>query len=222
MTVYSILASQAVVAASEFITSGEFLAVGVELDDVYTIVKRTINAATKYYMEKFDRDTFVDSALTGGAASSVNVAHLPNTEVQIIRDGFANSVQTVPASSPYTVTFSNPATSSYQVGLNYTVTAVTMPAEPRLAQGSVYGVQKRILQVDAIVYETQSMAVNGQEIPFTAFGGAALDQAIVPFTGTKTAHGLLGFSKTGQITITQNIPLKMTLLGLEYRMSVGD
>ena len=222
MTVYSILASQAVVAASEFITSGEFLAVGVELDDVYTIVKRTINAATKYYMEKFDRDTFVDSALTGGAASSVNVAHLPNTEVQIIRDGFANSVQTVPASSPYTVTFSNPATSSYQVGLNYTVTAVTMPAEPRLAQGSVYGVQKRILQVDAIVYETQSMAVNGQEIPFTAFGGAALDQAIVPFTGTKTAHGLLGFSKTGQITITQNIPLKLTLLGLEYRMSVGD
>ena len=222
MTVYSILASQAVVAASEFITSGEFLAVGVELDDVYTIVKRTINAATKYYLEKFDRDTFVDSALTGGAASSVNVAHLPNTEVQIIRDGFANSVQTVPASSPYTVTFSNPATSSYQVGLNYTVTAVTMPAEPRLAQGSVYGVQKRILQVDAIVYETQSMAVNGQEIPFTAFGGAALDQAIVPFTGTKTAHGLLGFSKTGQITITQNIPLKLTLLGLEYRMSVGD
>jgi hypothetical protein len=83
-------------------------------------------------------------------------------------------------------------------------------------------VQKRILQVDAIVYETQSMAVNGQEISFTAFGGAALDQAIVPFTGTKTAHGLLGFSKTGQITITQNIPLKMTLLGLEYRMSVGD
>ena len=222
MTVYSILASQAVVAASEFITSGEFLAVGVELDDVYTIVKRTINAATKYYLEKFDRDTFVDSALTGGAASSVNVAHLPNTEVQIIRDGFLDTSQTVPASSPYTVTFSNPATSSYQVGLNYTVTAVTMPAEPRLAQGSVYGVQKRILQVDAIVYETQSMAVNGQEIPFTAFGGAALDQAIVPFTGTKTAHGLLGFSKTGQITITQNIPLKMTLLGLEYRMSVGD
>jgi hypothetical protein len=222
MTVYSILASQAVVAASEFITSGEFLAVGVELDDVYTIVKRTINAATKYYLEKFDRDTFVDSALTGGAASSVNVAHLPNTEVQIIRDGFFDVSQTVPASSPYTVTFSNPATSSYQVGLNYTVTAVTMPAEPRLAQGSVYGVQKRILQVDAIVYETQSMAVNGQEIPFTAFGGAALDQAIVPFTGTKTAHGLLGFSKTGQITITQNIPLKMTLLGLEYRMSVGD
>jgi hypothetical protein len=222
MTVYSILASQAVVAASEFITSGEFLAVGVELDDVYTIVKRTIDAATKYYLEKFDRDTFVDSALTGGAASSVNVAHLPNTEVQIIRDGFSDVSQTVPASSPYTVTFSNPATSSYQVGLNYTVTAVTMPAEPRLAQGSVYGVQKRILQVDAIVYETQSMAVNGQEIPFTAFGGAALDQAIVPFTGTKTAHGLLGFSKTGQITITQNIPLKMTLLGLEYRMSVGD
>jgi len=221
MTVYSILASQAVVAASEFITSGEFLAVGVELDDVYTIVKRTINAATKYYMEKFDRDTFVDSALTGGAASSVNVAHLQAKEVQIIRDGFVESAQTVPA-SPYTITFAEPATASYQVGLNFTVTAVTMPAEPKLQSGSVQAVQKRILQVDALVYKSQSMSINGQEVPFVEFGTEVLDVSISEFTGTKTVHGLLGFSKTGQITITQTVPLKLTLLGLEYRMSVGD
>ena len=42
------------------------------------------------------------------------------------------------------------------------------------------------------------------------------------FTGIKTVHGLLGFSRTGQITITQTVPLKLTLLGLEYRMSVGE
>jgi hypothetical protein len=64
----------------------------------------------------------------------------------------------------------------------------------------------------------------GKRVPFTLhLAGAALDvKRSVPFTGTKTAHGLLGFSRTGQITITQTVPLKLTLLGLEYRMSVGD
>jgi hypothetical protein len=38
----------------------------------------------------------------------------------------------------------------------------------------------------------------------------------------KTAHGFLGFSQTGQITISQSVPLKMTVLGLEYRLSVGN
>jgi hypothetical protein len=106
--------------------------------------------------------------------------------------------------------------------LNFTVTAVTMPAEPKLQSGSVQGVQKRILQVDALVYESQSMSINGQEVPFVEFGTEVLDVSISEFTGTKTVHGLLGFSRTGQITITQTVPLKLTLLGLEYRMSVGD
>jgi len=38
----------------------------------------------------------------------------------------------------------------------------------------------------------------------------------------KTAHGFLGFNQTGQITISQSVPLKMTVLGLEYRLSVGN
>jgi hypothetical protein len=221
MTVYSILSSQNVIAASEFVTDGDFVAVGVELADVYTIVKRTVNGATKYYMEKFDKDVYLDCALTGGAASTVNVTHLQAKEVQIIRDGFVESVQTVPA-SPYTITFANAATASYQVGLNFTVTAITMPAEPKLASGSVQGVQKRILQVDALVYESQSMSINGQVVPFVQFGTEVLDTPIDQFTGTKTVHGLLGFSRTGQITITQTVPLQLTLLGLEYRMSVGE
>jgi hypothetical protein len=205
MTVYSILGSQGVIAASEFVTDGEFQAVSVEIADVYTIVKRTVNSVVKYYMEKFDKDVYLDCALTGGAASTVNVTHLQAKEVQIIRDGFVESAQTVPA-SPYTITFAEPATASYQVGLNFTVTAITMPAEPKLASGSVQGVQKRILQVDALVYQSQSMSINGQVVPFVQFGTEVLDTPIDQFTGTKTVHGLLGFSRTGQITITQTVP----------------
>ena len=142
-------------------------------------------------------------------------------EVQIIRDGFVDPAQTVPA-SPYTITFESAATASYQVGINFTVTAITMPSEPKLASGSLQGVQKRILQVDALLFESQSMSVNGQQVSFVQFGEDVLDASIDLFTGIKTVHGLLGFSRTGQITITQTVPLKLTLLGLEYRMSVGE
>ena len=74
----------------------------------------------------------------------------------------------------------------------------------------------------ALVFETQNMTINGKEIPFRNFGESVLDIPVQDFTGTKTAHGFLGFSSTGQITISQSVPLKMTLLGLEYRLSVGN
>ena len=221
MAVYSILQAQNVIAPSRFTTDGEFVAVANELSDTFTIVKRTIDSTDVYYLEKFDEDLTLDSAKQGAAASSVTMAHLNGEEVQIIRDGVLEDAQTVPA-SPHTVTFDTAASSSHQVGLNYDVTIKTMPAEPKLPQGTVQGVNKRIVQVDAIVHETQNMSINGKLVPFRKFGTGVLGQPVQEFTGTKTVHGLLGFSNTGQITITQSVPLKMTVLGIEYRMSVGN
>jgi hypothetical protein len=221
MAVYSILVGQNVIAPSRFSTDGSFIAVAVEIADVYVIVKRTINGQIRYLLEKFDSDLTLDSAKTGGAASSVNMTQLQGETVQIVRDGVVEPEQVVPA-SPYTITFAVAAASSYEVGLNYTVTARTMPAEPVLSSGSVQGFKKRIIQVDAIVNNTQAMTINNKQVSFRNFGEDVLDSAVEPFTGIKTVHGLLGYSGTGQITITQAVPLKMIVLGLEYRLSVGN
>jgi hypothetical protein len=221
MAVYSILVGQNVIAPSRFVTDGEYIAVGVEVADVYVIVKRTVNGADNYMLEKFDANLTLDSVKNGGAASSVTMDQLQGETVQIIRDGVLEPEQVVPA-SPYTITFASPATSSYQVGLNYTVTARTMPAEPVLSSGSVQGFKKRIIQVDAIVNSTQDMTINGKQVSFRNFGEDVLDSAVEPFTGIKTVHGLLGYSGTGQITISQSVPLEMIVLGLEYRLSVGS
>tara|TARA_R100000951_G_scaffold115773_1_gene125009 strand:+ start:1587 stop:3602 length:2016 start_codon:yes stop_codon:yes gene_type:complete len=221
MAVYSILQAQNVIAPSKFTTDGEFVAVANELSETYTIVKRTVNSATVYYLEQFDESLTLDSAKSGGAASSVNMTHLEGKTVQVVRDGVLEPSQTVPA-SPFTITFGTAASSSYQVGMNYDVTIKTMPAEPKLAAGTVQGVNKRIVQVDAIVHETQNMTINGKLVPFRKFGSGVLGTPVQEFTGTKTVHGLLGFSNTGQITVSQTVPLKMTLLGLEYKMSVGN
>ena len=220
LAVYSILVGQNVIAPSQFITAGEFIAVAVEVSSVYVVVKREINGSTVYYLERFDPNLSTDSAKTGGAASSVSMNHLEGEEVDIIRDGIVEPVQTVPGS--FTITFASAATTDYQVGLDYTVTAKTMPTEPVLSSGTVQGIRKRIIQVDAILNETQNLVINNKEIPFRNFGVSVLGQSIQPFTGVKTAHGILGYSATGQITITQTAPLPMTVLGLEYRMSVGN
>ena len=221
MAVYSILVGQNVIAPSRFVTDGAFIAVSVEVADVYVIVKRTVNGVDNYMLEKFETDLTLDSVKSGGAASSVTMNQLQGKTVQIIRDGIIEPEQVVPA-SPYTITFASAATSNFEVGLNYTVTARTMPAEPVLSSGSVQGFKKRIIQVDAIVNNTQAMTINNKQISFRNFGEDVLDSAVQPFTGIKTVHGLLGYSGTGQITITQTVPLKMIVLGLEYRLSVGN
>ena len=221
MTVYSMLVEQNVVAPSKFTTDGEYIAVVNEIADTFVVVKRTVNGVAKYYLEKFDDAFTLDSAVSGGSGSSVNMTHLQAKTVKIIRDGVVEPDQTVPA-APFTVTFAGAATSSHQVGLPYDITMRTMPAEPALPQGTVQGVKKRIVQVDAVVVDTQNMSINDKLVPFRNFGVGVLGDPVQEFTGTKTVHGLLGFSTTGQITITQSAPLKMTLLGLEYRMSVGN
>lgn len=229
MTVYSVLSSQGVIAASEFITGinggDEFIAVAVEIDVVYVIVKRTINGATKYYLEQFDRNTLVDSALTAEVVSStasITVDHLPNTSVDIVVDGLVQSSTTVPASSPYTVAFSPAAEASYQVGIDIAVEIVTMPQEPNLPTGTSVGVKKRIIQVDALVKDSQHMNINGTLVAFQEIGKTPLDSPTPEFTGRKTVHGLLGYTDEGKITVTQSYPLKLNLIAMEYRLSLGN
>jgi hypothetical protein len=229
MTVYSVLSSQGVIAASEFITGinggDEFIAVAVEIDTVYVIVKRTINEATKYYLEQFDRNTLVDSALTAEVVSStasITVDHLPNTSVDIVVDGLVQSSTTVPASSPYTVAFSPAAEASYQVGIDIAVEIVTMPQEPNLPTGTSVGVKKRIIQVDALVKDSQHMNINGTLVAFQEIGKTPLDSPTPEFTGRKTVHGLLGYTDEGKITVTQSYPLKLNLIAMEYRLSLGN
>ena len=218
---YTLLRSQNVIAPCEWTTDGTFLNIGVDVDDIYVIVKRTVNSSDVYYVEVFDPNVFLDCAKTGTAAASVTMPHLEAEEVQIIRDGIVEPVQTV-AGSPSTVTFAVAATDSFQVGLNFTPTMKTLPCEPNLSSGSLRGFKKRIFEINAELFETQAMSINAKEIAFRNFGAGILDDDVGEYTGIKTLNGVLGYSYDGQLTITQSVPLKMTVLGVEYKVSAGQ
>ena len=218
---YTLLRSQNVIAPSEWTTEGEFINIGVDVDDIYVIVKRSVNSADVYYVEVFDPNTLLDSATTGTTGASVNMAHLEAETVQIIRDGIVEPTQVVGA-SPHTVTFVSAATATFQVGLNFTPVMKTLPVEPNLPSGSLKGFKKRIFEVNAELFETQSLSINGSLIPFRSFGTSVLNSSVQDFTGIKTINSMLGYSYDGQITVTQDVPLKMSVLGIEYKVSIGQ
>jgi hypothetical protein len=144
------------------------------------------------------------------------MSHLVTETVNILEDGSVQANQVVPSGG--TVTLPRATVSSYEIGLPIAVEARTMPVDLKLQTGTRLGFKKRIVEVNALVVDTQHMKINGTQIPFRAFGDI-LDQPVAEFTGTKVLHGILGYSQEAKITISQDIPLKMTLLGMEYKVA---
>ena len=217
---YSLLRVENVIAPSEFITTGgEFQEIGVDITTIYTVVKRTINGVVQYYVERFDNTLLTDCAQSGGIISSLTVAHLVGKTINLLLDGLVQADEVVGAGG--TVTIPRSSTASYEAGLPIAVEARTMPVDIKLQTGTRVGFKKRIVEVNALVLETQHMKVNGVEVPFRTFDTAGiLDTDIPEFTGTKVLHGILGYSNEAKITITQTYPLKFTLLGMEYKIAV--
>lgn len=218
MAVFSLLRAQNVIAPSEFITvDGSYIDVNVDISTIYTVVKRSVNGVDQYYVEIFDDELLTDSAKSGtGVVSSVSMSHLATETVNIIEDGAVQADQAVPSGG--TVTLPRATASSYELGLPISVEARTMPVELKLQTGPRIGFKKRIVEVNAIVANTQHMKINGTQIPFRAFG-SILDEPVAEYTGIKTLNGILGYSQDAKITITQDIPLKMTLLGMEFKVA---
>jgi hypothetical protein len=179
---------------------------------------------TTYSVEYFDDSLHLDMAIQENAvASNVAAPNLANKTVKVILDGTIQPDEiTDLSSSPARIYFDRPSVTSYEVGFNFDVEIKTMPVEPQIQSGSMRGFKKRILEVNAELYETQALTVNGQQVSFLQFGESNLDTSVPPFTGIKTVGPLLGFNKEGQITITQSVPLDMTVLALDYKVSVGQ
>ena len=213
---YSILRGQNVIAPSLSTTDGEFQNVGVDVDQIYFVVKRTINGATKYYVECFNDDNTTDSAklLSGGSKPSsttvTGLSHLEGKTVKVIADDGMQSDKTVSSGQ---ITLDSVPTTYVEIGLNYTPTIKTLPVELKLASGNIVAQKKRIIEATALMYLSQNLSLNGNDFTFTS--GEF-------FTGKKRRKPMLGYNREGQMTFSQSQPLFFTLLGVEFKVSVGQ
>jgi hypothetical protein len=217
LAVFSVMRSQQITAPSEFITDGSYIDVQVDVSDIYTVVKRTFDSTDRYFVELFGFDYFTDCAFVGAAAASL--AGLPHEgeSINVITDGVPQANETVTSGA---ITFDRASTTSYEVGLPFTVYAKTMPIELKIQTGTRMGFKKRVVEINAIVHNTQHMELNGNPLPFRVFDNPLLDEAVPVFTGIKRVNGVLGYSREQAVEISQSVPLKMTLLGLEYKVAV--
>jgi len=219
MAAYSLLTQQQVVAPSEIITDGEFVSVGVDVADIYVVTKRTFDGTDKYFVEVFDSSVFTDCAFTGGAASGASSLPHEGAEVNVLADGNVLGDETVSSGS---VTFDRASTTSYEVGLPFDVEVTTQPVEKDIGTGTRLGFKKRIVEINAILNQTQHINLNGVLVPIRSFDTAGtLDNPTTSYTGIKTLYGVRGYSKDATVSVTQNYPLKMTLLGLEYKVATS-
>lgn len=218
ISAYSILRQQNVIAPSRIITNGDIKDVGVDIEDIYTVTKRTFDSVDRYFIEVLDDASLTDCSFQGGAASGASGLPHEGASINIIADGNVLADEVVTSGA---VTFDRASTTSYEVGLGFNVVIKTLPFEPRMSVGVRTGFKKRILEVNAILYETQHLIINDVLVPIRTLDTAGtLDASTIEFTGTKVINGLLGYTKDAQITVSQNLPLKLTLLGLEFKMSV--
>ncbi len=228
ITAYMINRPQRIVAPSTFTTDGDFIDVAVDLDTIYTVVKRTIGGSAKYYVEIFDDDRTTDSAIQYYAnpvspdqavpsnTTAGGLSHLNGETVKVIRDDIVDSDQTVSSGN---ATLGGVPSTYAEVGLNYTVTLKTNPFEPRLPGGGNQSTKRRILEITPILYKSQNLTLNTRSISLDTL--PALGTGKVPtFTGPKKTQGFLGYSTNGQITISQDQPVFFTLLSLDYKVSV--
>ena len=218
MAVFSIMRSQQITSPSEYTTDGEFIDVGVDVTQIYCVAKRVFNGTTRYFVERFQDDLYTDCAFVGGAAASASSLPHIGKALDVITDGVPQSDETV--SGGGSVTFDRASTVSYEVGLPITVYVKTMPVEIKLQTGSRVSFKKRIVEIAAVLEETQNIVINNQPVAFRLLDNPLLDDPEPTFTGIKRVNGVLGYSREQSIEVSQNLPLKMNLLGLDYRVAV--
>ena len=215
---FSLMRSQQITSPSEFTTDGQFIDVGVDVNTIYCVTKRTFNSVNRYFVEQFRDDVYTDCAFLGASAASASGLPHIGKSLNVICDGVPQGNETVSAGG--SVTFDRSSTTSYEVGLPISVYVKTMPVDIRLQTGNRVSFKKRIVEINAVVKDTQHMTINNNPVAFRLMDNPLLDLPEPTFTGIKRVTGALGYSREQAIEVSQTLPLKMTLLGLDYRVAV--
>ena len=218
MAVFSMMRAQSITSPSEFTTDGEFIDVGVDVNSIYAVTKRTFDGTARYFVELFGFEYFTDCAFVGANASGATGLPHIGKSLNVITDGVPQFNETVSAGGA--VTFDRASVTSFEVGLPINVFVKTMPVEIRLQTGSRLSLKKRIVEINAVVNDTQHLVINNQPVAFRIFDNPLLNLPEPEFTGVKRVNGVLGYSREQAIEVSQNLPLKMNLLGLDYRVAV--
>ena len=203
-------------------------------DELYMVVKRTINGVTKRYIElmkpfSFGGVTtgafFVDSGLaySGSAVTSLSgLHHLQGETVSILANGASHQDKTV-ANGAVGL---NVSTTVAAIGYGYTSVMETLRIEAGSVDGTSQGKPKRIHAITVRLHETVGAEIGSGSDKLDRIyfrdSSMSMDQAVPLFTGDKDVEFEGGFDDDDRIYARQTQPLPLTVLALFPRMNTFD
>lgn len=191
-------------------------------DQVWAVVRRTINGQNVRYIERFVEGGQVDAGIyatsEAGQDTWTGLGHLEGKEVDIVADGVVMQRQVVTGGQvtlPRTAKFVN-------IGLPYTSRIKTLTPEVQGGTGSAQGNSMRVGEITLRFLETTGCKVNGQTIAFRNLGQNVLDAPPELFTGDHRLENLGWERGKASIEITQDQPLPFHLLCVIKKMTIND
>jgi len=236
---------QNVVAWHRHSTDGDFESVATVYglsgadDEVWFVVKRTINGQTKRYIERFKPDNrinfesetkadwwYLDCAArySGTATSTVTgLSHLEGKTVGVLADG---AVQPSAAVASGQITLTKPA-AKVLAGLPYTSTILPMKFDFQLQDGPTRGRRKRINRATVGLYKSLGgeVSTNGTEWLwlYPRDFDDPMDASPPPFSGDAEVVVAGDHSFDGNFYLRQTQPYPLTIRALVIKLDVfGD
>lgn len=216
-------------------TDGEFESVatsyGAGSDEVWVIVKRTINGSTKRYVERINpvawtakEDAFyVDCGLSynGSATTTLSgLGHLEGKTVQILGDGAVIPDRVVTSGS---ITLPRAVTKAH-VGLKFETIYQPMRIDMDSIAGVTQGETKRIRELVVRVNNTLGLSYSDGEGTFDRLSfrdtSDPMDASPPLFTGDKVIELEGGYEFEGDFILKQDQPLPWTFLGVVVKYQI--
>jgi hypothetical protein len=203
-------------------------------NEVWMVVKRTINGVTKRYVEYMERSYrdgdaqssqfYVDCGLTYSGAPATTISglgHLEGKTVDVLANG-APHPQRVVTAGQITLQSAYPVVS---VGLPAPCRLKTMRMEAGAADGTAQGKTKRMHKMVFRFLNTGGgkYGPDDDHMDFFLFGqGQPMNQPVPLYSGDKVVSWPKGYETDAYVQYTNDQPMAVTLEGIYAQIVVSD
>jgi hypothetical protein len=191
-------------------------------DEVYIVVKRSVNGVEKRYIEKISmkqEHLHLDSAVVahdGSPATYISgLDHLEGKHVVVVADGHPIFNHIVSNGS---ITLQSPA-SFVVVGLGYTGTIQTLPMIYEAREGLSTGARRRAVEIILQLSESQKGFVGTDDENMYPIN---YPKDFVNYSGVVNEILSSEYDYAGQVTIEHRHPLPFTILTWTVKVAHGD
>lgn len=190
-------------------------------DQVWMVVRRTINAVSVRYIERLSETTLSDCAVVATAGSPQTVwaglTHLNGQSVVVVGDGGVVGRYTVVAGS---ITIAR-ASTSVVIGLDYESIVELLDPEMPTQDGSSTGSSMSVSNVISRWHETTGATVNGDKLIFRTMPDA-VDAPPVKFSGIKELSQIGWERGEAPVVLSQTEPMPWHLLSVARTLTVNN